>query len=77
MKLEQVIRNVFNLDHGIEILDNYGPGDLNEWDSLGHLSLMTEIESVYKISVSIDEMMKLQSVKDIKNFLKNKNVTSF
>lgn len=51
VKVEEVIRKLFVLDPKIQILDDYGPREFNGWDSLGHLSLMTELELVYNISI--------------------------
>jgi acyl carrier protein len=41
-------------------------GDLDEWDSLGHLELVAEIESAFGISFGLDEIAKLDSLDAIR-----------
>ncbi|MCX6162783.1 MAG: acyl carrier protein [Ignavibacteriae bacterium] len=46
--------------------------DIPEWDSLGHLNLILEIEDRFDVSFTIDEIENCKSVKDIIVFLNNK-----
>jgi len=50
------------------------PGDFPEWDSLGHLNLLTALEEEFKISFDMDEIMSIQSINDLKNILEEKEV---
>ena len=45
------------------------PGDVARWDSLRHVALVSMIEETFKISLSMDEMMEMQSVGDIERLL--------
>jgi acyl carrier protein len=39
------------------------------WDSLGHMVLMAQISSDFKVELSFEEMVTLLSFKDCLNFL--------
>jgi acyl carrier protein len=41
-------------------------GDLDEWDSLGHLELVAQIESEFGISLDMDDIPKLDSLDAIR-----------
>ena len=51
-----------------------GTGDFPEWDSLGHLSLLTELEERFNITFDMDETMSIQSIADLKKTLQDKGV---
>lgn len=51
-----------------------GPGDLYEWDSVGHIRLMTAIEETYSITLNIDEMLEIDSVDSIRHLLATKGI---
>ncbi|MBF9053379.1 hypothetical protein LSUCC1028_03915 [Rhodobacterales bacterium LSUCC1028] len=40
-----------------------------EWDSLAHLSIMTDIEDEFDLEIDIDEMESLTTISKIKAFL--------
>lgn len=40
-------------------------GDLKEWDSLGHINLLLEIEKKFKIKFSMKEISELKNMKKI------------
>ena len=50
------------------------PGDFAEWDSLGHLNLLTSLEEKYDISFDMEETMSIQSIKDLKETLISKGI---
>jgi acyl carrier protein len=45
-------------------------GDLDEWDSLGHLELVAQIESEFGVSWDMDEIPKLTSLDVIRERLR-------
>lgn len=73
MKLENIFREVFNLNNNYT-LDGLSPESLPEWDSLGHLTLMTAIEEAYQISFDFEEMIEIEDYNDIVRILKVKGV---
>lgn len=73
--LENVVRTALRLPEEAALLESHGPGTLPEWDSLGHLSLISALESSYKISISMEEMMALESLSDIRKLLIEKGIS--
>ena len=53
--------------------DNFSLGNVSGWDSLAHLSIMTELEDEYDLDLSIDEMESLDSVKKILHFIEEQS----
>ncbi len=47
-------------------------GVFEQWDSLGHLSVVMEVEAEFGESLSVDEAVGLRSVADIVNLLKQR-----
>lgn len=45
-------------------------GDLDEWDSLGHLELVAQIESEFGITLSLDDIPNLSSLDAIRERLR-------
>ena len=43
--------------------------DVEKWDSLQHVALVAAVESMFAISMSMDEMMEIASVSDIHSIL--------
>ena len=43
--------------------------DVPKWDSLQHVALVASIEEHFGITLSMDEMVEIRSVKDICNIL--------
>ncbi len=48
--------------------------NLPEWDSLGHITLIVELESTYGVSLSPDETLQITSVAAIKTLLAARGV---
>lgn len=43
--------------------------DVKRWDSLQHVALVAALESTFCISLSMDEMLEIMSVRDIHKIL--------
>ena len=39
--------------------------DISVWDSVGHLSLGSSLEEVFGISLDVDDLMEMESVREI------------
>lgn len=68
MRPEQLVAQVFGLLPD-EINDATGPGTLEDWDSLGHLNLVLEIEQVYGVALSTDDALAISDVASMKRVL--------
>ena len=69
MIVEDIVSRVFHLDPQ-DITDASSKDSIAEWDSMGHLSLITSLEEHFKISLSIADAMEMTSVAKIKTTLK-------
>ncbi len=49
-----------------EIEENCSQDDLEDWDSLGHLNLISEIEKTFKVKITMDEVMEMTSYVKVK-----------
>lgn len=72
-KLTETIRRVFE-NEGIEIKEATTANDVDEWDSLAHISLIGEIEKTFKVKFALGELMKLQNVGQMADLILKKTV---
>lgn len=72
-RLEKVIREVFPIEE--ETIDeNWTSDDIPDWDSVGHLNLIMEIEKAFDIKIEIEEMFEVEKLGDIIPILQKRNV---
>ena len=74
MSVEKVVARVFNLDPS-EVTDESSKETIEEWDSMGNMSLVTGLEEVFKVSLSIADAMEMTSVQHIKRILREYGVS--
>lgn len=55
-----------------EVSGDSAVGDFPAWDSMGHLSILTNVEEAFDISFDPEEMMELEDVNDIVNAVEKK-----
>jgi acyl carrier protein len=67
-ELKTLIAELFKCDVS-EVTDATGPGDLPGWDSLGHVTLMTEIQRRFGKHVPIEDAIEVESVADLERIL--------
>lgn len=48
-----------------EVSEDSTVGDFPQWDSVGHLSILSKVEETFDISFEPEEMMEMEDVKDI------------
>ena len=60
-KVQIVFREVFD-DPNIQISDNTVASDIEEWDSLNHISLIASLEEAFKIKFSMAEILGFKNV---------------
>jgi len=73
LSVEEVVARVFNLDAS-EVTDQSSKETIAEWDSMGHLSLITGLQEEFKVSLAIADAMEMTSVQHIKRILKEYKV---
>ena len=67
-QLKSLIAELFKCDVA-EVKDSTGPGDIAGWDSLGHVTLMTEIQRRFGSHVPIEDAIEVESVADLEHIL--------
>ena len=69
----QIVSRVMNIPES-QINDDSSPQTIESWDSFNGYVLLTELESEFNISFSIDEVLEIKTIKDIKNYLQKHGV---
>ena len=72
-RLMALIARVLNVDVAI-LKDDTTPDDIDSWDSFNGLMMVSELESEFSISFSIEEVYAVQCIGDIREALTRHNV---
>lgn len=70
-KLTNVFHEVFN-DNGIVLRDEMTAADVENWDSLTHMLMITKVEEVFGIKFKLKELNKLKMVGDLISTIESK-----
>ena len=68
-RLKEILSKVFLIDKD-EVSDDLSRKDVQEWDSMGHLMLITEVESTFGVFINDEDLTKIKTVGDIKEVLR-------
>ena len=71
--LHLLLADILNVSQD-EIIDDLTMQTTDSWDSLKHMELITAIESAFKIELSFDEIISMQSIGQIKKILSSKGM---
>jgi acyl carrier protein len=72
-KVKQIVSEALNTK--VELLtDDTSLYDIDNWDSLNHMVLITQIEEKFEIELTNDEIIDMTTVKDIKKALAKRNI---
>jgi acyl carrier protein len=63
-RLASVFADVFRLPPQ-RVHPNLGPADVERWDSVGHVMLVTAVEQAFSIQFEVDEIMEFTSFQAI------------
>ncbi len=63
-QLNEVFCNIFD-DDEIEIFEDMTADDIEEWDSLMHVTLMIAVEKEFNITMSAEQIGNLKSVSEL------------
>ena len=72
-KLTIIFHEVFN-DDTIVLRDDMTAKDVERWDSLTHMLMITKVEEVFGVKFKLKELNKLKQVGDIVSLLEEKTV---
>lgn len=60
-KVREAFKAAFDVDPE-KITMETSPSDVPLWDSVGHLSLASSLETTFGISLDVDELMEMENV---------------
>jgi acyl carrier protein len=63
-KVKEAFKAAFDIDPNQVTLET-SASDIPLWDSVGHLTLSSNLEEVFGISLDVDELMEMESVREI------------
>jgi acyl carrier protein len=69
-KLGTTIKEIFEIDY--EVTAETSADDVDEWDSISHIELITKLESVFSIRFGLGELQDLKNVGDMAELIKEK-----
>jgi acyl carrier protein len=72
-KLLKLLSDVFEIK-AIEITIDLVKDDIDSWDSLKQMDLVLSIENSYDITLEMEEIVKMSSVKSIVEIIDSKNL---
>jgi acyl carrier protein len=72
-KLKQILSKILGIDENL-ITDETSPDNVETWDSFNGLMLVSELEEGFNVKFTMDEVVSVKCVKDIKEALKKHGV---
>lgn len=69
-KLNQVFRDVFD-DETITVNDATTALDIDGWDSLMHITLLSAVEDEFDVSFNMKEVVKMKNVGDMVDIIED------
>lgn len=73
-KLNKILCDVFNIRDDSYTKDELGPDEIEGWDSLAHVELITALEESFGIAIDVIDVSRMYNIGDIKNVLKKYGV---
>lgn len=67
-KLKDILSRILNMSPD-SITDATGPENAESWDSFNSLLIATELEKEFKVKFSLEDIVSVKSVGDIKKIL--------
>ena len=72
-KIETLMADLLNLKNE-NITDSLTMTNTDGWDSLKHMELIVSIEQTFGIELTFEEIVAMQTLKDIKKILREKGI---
>jgi acyl carrier protein len=63
-KVREAFKTTFEIDPQLVSMET-AASDIPGWDSVGHLSLASNLEQAFEISLDVDELMEMENVREI------------
>jgi len=69
--VKEICSDIFNIEN-LDIDSNTNSTDIDQWDSLNHLNLMSSIEEEFNIKFEFEEIGSLKNIGDIVKIVSEK-----
>ena len=73
VRVQKTLETVFSSTEG-EFKEEWGPNEIEDWDSMAHLNLVMAIGEEFKINLDFEEVMSIGTVGDILKIIKIKEL---
>jgi len=70
-KVRTAFKSSFDVDPQT-ITINTVPGDIPSWDSMGHVTLASNLEQAFGLTFDVDDLMAMENVKEICRVVQSK-----
>ncbi len=70
-RLNEIFRDVFD-DASLEITDEMCADDIEDWDSLAQIDIVTASEAAFKVKFSLSEIAVLKNIGDMLDLIDRK-----
>jgi acyl carrier protein len=70
LKVRSIIHSTFNINSPIELTTS--AAEIEEWDSISHIELITNIERAFKVRFALGELGELKNVGDLVSLVAEK-----
>lgn len=71
-KVQDIFRKVFD-DSQLVINESMTANEVDKWDSLSHLTMISEVENAFGIKFKLKELIKMKNVGDLLTLIREKN----
>lgn len=68
-RVNSIFRRLFELE-AAQLNDQLRRGQVQRWDSLGHLELLAALEKEFNLQIPVDQVLDMESVGDVKNTIR-------
>ena len=69
--VQKTFQSVFHIDAQTVSIDTT-PNEIPAWDSMGHVELASSLERAFGITFDVDDLMEMESVKEILRIVQSK-----
>jgi acyl carrier protein len=71
-KIDNLFRSAMRLQNDFVLQDQMSFEQVPGWDSVGHMNLVSEMESRFGITLDMDEIVTMDSVKSVRELVARK-----
>ncbi len=73
--VQEICRDILD-DNSLILNDHQRASDIENWDSLAHISIITSIEKHYRIRFGLGELDSMESIGDLLDMIARKTATA-